>query len=133
MLHADQYADIVVGTSIADHADGLLFQGIQYLGAVAVLLGGHIAHYADDALIRIDLHGTQFAKVVEDRFKIGGVVDCERYAYFGGGYHIDGGLVLIEHLEQSGQKTAGQKHTAADDLDGCDVVLGCDGFHAHFV
>ena len=62
-----------------------------------------------------------------------GVVDAERHAHFAGGDHVDGRLVLVEHVEHLAHEAAGQKHARTHNFDGRDVVLRGHGLNAAFL
>ena len=54
------------------------------------------------------------------------VVDTHGNTHLRRAHHINGCLIALEDFEHFAQETGSQEHAAALDLNGCDIVLGCN-------
>ena len=123
----DEEGDVAVAASVGYHADGDFGKGFGHLALKAYVAPAEVAHHTDDAHVFVDLDGAVFLQFVENGCQATGVVDAERYADFGGGDHVDAGVVGLEYLEYLAHEAGGEEHAAGHDLDDGDVVLGGDG------
>ena len=124
----DEEGEVVVAAAVGDEADGDVGQGADDADAEAAVLPVEVAHDADDDEVAIDGDGAVALEVVYDFFEVLGVVDGDGDADLGGGDHVDGGVVVLEGLEDFAHEAGGEQHAAAFDPYGGDVVFGGNGF-----
>ena len=124
----DKERKVVITAAVGDHADWNVAKGTDDADFEAEVLPGEVANNTDDDQITVDGDGTVALEIVNDLFKVLGVVYGDGDADFGGGDHIDGGAMVLEGLEDFAHKAGGQEHASAFDPNGSDVVFGSDGF-----
>ncbi len=96
---------------------------IDHIGFETTVLPFKIAYHTDDDHIAIHRHCAELLEILDDLMQIALIVYRHRHAHLRCDDHIDRRTVCFEYLKHFTQESIGKKHSAALDLDGCDIVF----------
>ena len=124
----DQEGDIVVASTIGNHAHWDILQGLCGNGLKAHIAPVQITYNADDTHIIVHLYDTKLLEFVEDRNEVGTIVNRHGYSDLRGADHVNTGFVFLKHLKHTAQETIRQKHAGRSDVDSNNIILSCYRF-----